>query len=151
MRIPKNPRFYVPLFFIILVAFQSKNYVIESLKSIYYFKLKPAKEITGYIMALEKNESIQGGISFEYEIIYSVNEKRYAMKELLSPDSLFIPSDSSIVLRYSVLNPALATIKADKDIYKGFGISCVVVLFICFLAFKVYREYRNSSDARNTK
>jgi hypothetical protein len=110
---------------------------MKSFKNTYYLVLRKSSKTYGIVEEIKVNNSIQGGISYEYFVTYSVAGRRYELIELYSPDSLAgLSIADTVLVNYSVSYPRYSTLKRDSSLFFHLGLSILIVAIEIILIIK---------------
>ena len=134
-------KYLIPLFGI-FILYQTRHYIKDSVARVFYLNIKETKSTTGHIIYIERNDG--DALSFEYTVKYKVGDKFFKFKELLSPDSLIIPIDSTVAVRYSTFNHSVATMRGKGRQYKELGISVLIIGMVLIMVTNIFSDKKES-------
>lgn len=119
--------------FLLLIGYLSWESLLKSFNEIYFLKIKPIRSVKGVVLQVDRNNSIGGALSYEYNTEYNIEKSKIERKFSTSPDSLNIGVGDSIIILYSLMRPSIAKIEIQPYNWTGLIFSvtaCIIILFI---------------------
>lgn len=127
--------------FLLLIGYLSWESLINSFNEIYFLKIKPIRSVKGVVLNVNRNNSIGGALSYEYNTQYYIDKNKIERKFLTSPDSLKIGVGDSIIILYSLIRPSIAKIQIQPYNWNGFIFSVTACIIIIFFFISILFEF----------
>jgi hypothetical protein len=131
---------YLSIILVAILLIFCINYFNDSIRKIYYFKFTKTILTKGQITGVEKKNSIEGDVSFVYNVKFSNADSLISFSELFSPDSLNVALGDSVFLKYPINRPQIASLKIHNNFYSEIGTGIILIFFIVFLLFKSFKK-----------
>ena len=116
------------------ILFLFRHSLITYANEFYLLNFSPVAGTGGAMTNVVENNSIGGGLSFEYQTNYTVKGKRYERSFLSSPEPLDLQTGDAVAVLYAVTRPEISTLTIAGFNWKSFVWSlCALAVIVVFL------------------
>lgn len=113
----------------------------------FYLIFLPVDNTNGIVLNVQRENGVQGGLSYEYLVRYKIDGKQYEFTELFSPDSLLnVNVNDSVNVKYSKVRPQYATLKNNKAHFANLGLLLILLFFEVVIVREIWKGWQQKEE-----